>query len=68
MVRILAGLMRSDAGSVTVAGHDLHDDPRAVRSSISLTGQFAAVDEVLTGRENLEMMAALRRLNRRAAP
>jgi ABC-2 type transport system ATP-binding protein len=67
MVRILAGLVRPDAGSVVVAGHDLHDDPRAVRGSISLTGQFAAVDEVLTGRENLEMMAALRRLDRRAA-
>jgi ABC-2 type transport system ATP-binding protein len=67
MVRILAGLVRPDAGTVVVAGHDLGDDVRGVKESISLTGQFAAVDEVLTGRENLEMMAALRRLDKRPA-
>jgi ABC-2 type transport system ATP-binding protein len=67
MVRILAGLIRPDSGTATVAGHDLLTDIRGVRRSISLTGQFAAVDEMLTGRENLEMMAALRRLGRREA-
>ena len=64
MVRILAGLLSPDAGSATVAGHDLHTDISGVRRSISLTGQFAAVDDMLTGRENLEMMAGLRRLGR----
>src|SRR3984957_496552 len=67
LVRILATLIRPDAGTATVAGCDLLGDPVGVRRSISLTGQFAAVDEVLTGRENLEMMAQLRHLPRRAA-
>jgi ABC-2 type transport system ATP-binding protein len=67
MIRILATLMRPDAGTATIAGHDLRTDPAWVKRSISLTGQFAAVDEVLTGRENLEMMARLLRLPRRAA-
>ena len=67
MVRILATLMRPDAGTATVAGHDLRTDPFGVKRSISLTGQFAAVDDMLTGRENLEMMARLLRLPRRAA-
>ncbi len=67
MIRILATLMRPDAGTATIAGHDLRTDPAGVKRSISLTGQFAAVDEVLTGRENLEMMARLLRLPRRAA-
>ena len=57
MVRILATLMRPDAGTATIAGHDLLTDPVGVKRSISLTGQYAAVDEKLTGRENLEMMA-----------
>jgi ABC-2 type transport system ATP-binding protein len=65
MVRILATLLRPDAGTATVAGHDLLADPVAVKRSISLTGQYAAVDEMLTGRENLEMMAQLRHLPRR---
>src|ERR1700727_1358573 len=56
MVRILATLMSPDAGTATIAGHDLRTDPGGVKQSISLTGQFAAVDEKLTGRENLEMM------------
>jgi ABC-2 type transport system ATP-binding protein len=47
---------------VRVAGHDVVEQPDEVRKSISLTGQFAAVDEVLTGRENLELMASLRRV------
>ncbi len=67
MVRILAGLLPPDDGTVTVAGHDLLTDPQGVKRSISLTGQFAAVDDMLTGRENLEMMAGLRRLGRREA-
>jgi ABC-2 type transport system ATP-binding protein len=67
MVRILATLVRPDAGCATVAGHDLRTDPIGVKRSISLTGQYAAVDDVLTGRENLEMMAALRHLPRSRA-
>jgi ABC-2 type transport system ATP-binding protein len=59
MVRILATLVRPDAGTATIAGHDLLTDPVGVRRSVSLTGQFAAVDDVLTGEENLEMMARL---------
>ena len=65
MVRVLSTLTRPDAGSATIAGHDLLGDPLAVKRSISLTGQFAAVDDVLTGRENLELMARLRRLSAR---
>jgi ABC-2 type transport system ATP-binding protein len=67
MVRVLATLTRPDSGSATVAGHDLLADPMGVKRSISLTGQFAAVDDVLTGRENLDLIARLRRLPRRAA-
>jgi ABC-2 type transport system ATP-binding protein len=67
MVRVLATLTRPDSGTATVAGHDLLADPMGVKRQISLTGQFAAVDDVLTGRENLELMARLRRLSGRAA-
>jgi ABC-2 type transport system ATP-binding protein len=67
MVRILATLVRPDAGTATVAGCDLVADPNGVKRSISLTGQFAAVDDMLTGRENLEMIARLRRLSRGSA-
>jgi ABC-2 type transport system ATP-binding protein len=67
MIRILATLMRPDAGTATIAGHDLLADPVGVKRSISLTGQYAAVDEKLTGRENLEMMAQLLRLPRMTA-
>ena len=66
-VRILATLVRPDAGTATIAGHDLISDPVGVKRSISLTGQYAAVDEVLTGQENLEMMGQLLRLSRREA-
>ncbi len=66
MVRILGTLVRPDAGTATVAGHDLLTDPFGVKRAISLTGQYAAVDDLLTGRENLEMMAQLRHLPRRA--
>jgi ABC-2 type transport system ATP-binding protein len=67
LVRILATLVRPDAGTATIAGHDLLADPTAVKASISLTGQHTAIDDMLTGRENLEMMARLRRLPRRDA-
>jgi ABC-2 type transport system ATP-binding protein len=61
-VNIASTLLRADGGTVTVAGHDVATEPDRVRRSISLTGQFAAVDEVLTGRENLELIAQLRRV------
>jgi ABC-2 type transport system ATP-binding protein len=67
MVRILSTLIRPDAGAAVIAGHDLLADPAGVRRSISLTGQYAAVDDLLTGQENLEMMARLLGLARRAA-
>ncbi len=67
MVRILATLLRPDAGAVTIAGHDLRSDPVGIKRSISLTRQHAAIDDVLTGKENLEMMAQLLHLPRRAA-
>jgi ABC-2 type transport system ATP-binding protein len=63
LVRILATLVRPDAGTATVAGHDLLADPVGVRRSISLTGQYAAVDDMLTGEENLRMMARLLHLS-----
>src|ERR1700749_4631074 len=67
MVRILATLLRPDAGTATVTGHDLLADPVAVKRSISLTGQYAAVDDMLTGEENLRMMARLLHFAPRAA-
>jgi len=67
LIRILATLLRPDAGTAVVAGHDLLADPVGVRRSISLTGQYAAVDDMLTGEENLRMMARLRHLPPRAA-
>jgi ABC-2 type transport system ATP-binding protein len=66
-VRILTTLLRPDAGVATVCGHDVVRDRRAVQRSISLTGQSAAVDELLTGQENLVMLGRLRRLGRRGA-
>jgi ABC-2 type transport system ATP-binding protein len=62
IVRILSTLLKADAGTATVAGFDVATHPADVRESISLTGQFAAVDEILTGRENLILMARLRRV------
>ncbi|WP_430782072.1 ABC transporter ATP-binding protein [Actinoplanes sp. G11-F43] len=64
LVRIMSTLLRADAGEVTVNGFDVLREAAGVRRSISLTGQFAAVDEILTGRENLIMVARLRRLPR----
>lgn len=62
MVRILSTLLRADAGTAAVRGFDVSAEPLRVRESISLTGQFAAVDEILTGRENLALVAKLRHL------
>ncbi len=62
LVRILSTLLKADAGTATVHGFDVAAKPGDVRESISLTGQFAAVDEVLTGRENLVLVARLRHL------
>jgi ABC-2 type transport system ATP-binding protein len=62
VVRILSTLLKSDAGTATVDGFDVATQPADVRESISLTGQFAAVDETLTGRENLVLVARLRRV------
>jgi ABC-2 type transport system ATP-binding protein len=62
IVRILSTLLKADAGTASVAGFDVATHPANVRESISLTGQFAAVDEILTGRENLILMARLRRV------
>jgi ABC-2 type transport system ATP-binding protein len=66
-VRILATLLRPDRGQARVAGFDIARERRQVRRSISLTGQYAAVDELQTGEENLRMMARLAGLDRRAA-
>ncbi len=62
VVRILSTLLRADGGTAVVNGHDVAAQPADVRGSISLTGQFAAVDEILTGRENLVLVAQLRRV------
>ncbi len=63
VVRILSTLLEPDAGTVAVDGFDVATQPASVRESISLTGQFAAVDEILTGRENLVLVARLRHLD-----
>lgn len=60
VVKILATLLKQDAGTATVNGFDTATQSQDVRESISLTGQFAAVDEILTGRENLVLVAKLR--------
>jgi ABC-2 type transport system ATP-binding protein len=62
IVKILSTTLKSDAGTVTVEGFDVATQAAKVRESISLTGQFAAVDEVLSGRENLILIARLRRV------
>jgi ABC transporter DrrB family efflux protein len=67
LVRILATLLAPDAGRAEVFGHDVAAEPAAVRELIGLTGQFAAVDELLTGRENLEMFGRLFKLPREQA-
>ena len=67
LVRILSTLVRPDAGRALVLGHDVVADPFTVRREIGLAGQFAAVDELLTGRENLEMIGRLYHLGRAEA-
>jgi ABC-2 type transport system ATP-binding protein len=62
IVRILTTLLKQDSGQAIVNGFDVSSKPSHVRQSISLTGQFAAIDEILTGRENLVMIARLRHL------
>ena len=66
-VRILSTLLAADSGSVSIEGHDVSKDANQVRNVIGLTGQSAAVDEMLTGRENLIMMGRLYRLTRHSA-
>lgn len=63
-VKILATLLKPDSGSIKIFGHDVLDDAEKVRSVISLTGQFAAVDELLTGRENIRMITRLRHIKK----
>ena len=67
LIRVLATLLRPDAGTAAVAGIDVVHDPVAVRNRIGLAGQFAAVDEYLTGREAVEMVGRLYNLSRRTA-
>ena len=66
MVRILSTLIPADGGDIRVGGHDVVTDPDAVRALIGVTGQFSAVDNYLTGEENLRLMADLRHLGRAA--
>ncbi|MCW2878719.1 MAG: Methionine transporter ATP-binding protein [Sphaerisporangium sp.] len=65
-VKILSTLIRADGGSARIAGHDLSAEPDAVRAAIGVTGQFSAVDNLLTGQENLTLMADLHHLGRKA--
>jgi len=67
LVRILSTLLEPDAGTARVAGFDVVQQPTAVRRCIGLAGQYAAVDETLTGRENLEMVGRLSRLSKALA-
>jgi ABC-2 type transport system ATP-binding protein len=62
-VKILSTLLKADGGTARVRGHDVATQPARVRKCISLTGQFAAIDDVLTGRENVQLMAELRQLD-----
>ncbi len=67
MINILSTLLRPDGGTARVCGHDVITEPEAVRRVISVTGQNAAVDQLLTGEENLRLVARLSGLDRRAA-
>jgi ABC-2 type transport system ATP-binding protein len=64
MVHILSTLIGADAGEIRVAGHDLAGEPDSIRAAIGVTGQFSAVDNLLTGEENLLLMADLHHLGR----
>jgi ABC-2 type transport system ATP-binding protein len=66
MVRILSTLIRADSGDIRVMGHDVEIEADAVRAAIGVTGQFSAVDNLLTGKENLKLMADLEHLRRDA--
>ncbi|MFQ6225912.1 ATP-binding cassette domain-containing protein [Nocardia sp. NPDC002869] len=61
-VNVLTTLLKADGGTARVAGHDIAAETKAVRAAIGVTGQFAAVDDLLTGAENLELMADIHRL------
>ncbi|MGK8503932.1 ATP-binding cassette domain-containing protein [Nocardia asiatica] len=61
-VNVLTTLLKADGGTARVAGHDIATEPKAVRAAIGVTGQFAAVDDLLTGEENLRLMADLHHL------
>jgi ABC-2 type transport system ATP-binding protein len=61
-VNVLTTLLKADGGTVRVAGHDIATETKAVRAAIGVTGQFAAVDELLTGQENLQLMVDLNRM------
>src|SRR6201985_1424059 len=61
-VNVLTTLIKADSGTALVAGHDVATETKAVRDAIGVTGKFAAVDELLTGQENLQLMADLKRL------
>ena len=63
-IHILTTLLTPDAGEVAVGGHDLRTDPEGIRAQIGVTGQFSAVDDLLTGEENLRLMAALHHLGK----
>ncbi|CAL9480449.1 ATP-binding cassette domain-containing protein [Streptomyces sp. enrichment culture] len=65
VVKILSTLVTADAGDLRVGGHDLATDPQAVRAAIGVTGQFSAVDGLITGEENMLLMADLHHLSRR---
>ncbi|MFI6363212.1 ATP-binding cassette domain-containing protein [Nocardia sp. NPDC050630] len=67
MVKVLSTLLRPDSGTAVVAGHDVLKDPAGVRRSIMMTGQYAALDENLSGRENLELFGRLMGLGKSAA-
>lgn len=62
IIRIMATLLKADSGECVINGFSVDKNPGDIRKSISLTGQFAAIDEILTGRENLEIIAKLRHL------
>ncbi|MFE7795925.1 ATP-binding cassette domain-containing protein, partial [Streptomyces sp. NPDC057460] len=62
-VKILSTLITADAGEIRVGGHDLATDPQAVRATIGVTGQFSAVDGLITGEENMLLMADLHHLS-----
>ena len=62
MIRIMVTLLKADAGSVVINGFDIEKNSGEIRALISLTGQFAAIDEILTGRENIQMIAKLRHI------